>query len=153
MRWHGDDPPQRRNHQFINARLAGRQRSGLTAAMLWNDIRDRIRERLPAILDFILFAMVITIITAVLLGLTWLYVNYGMALFLVAAVLLWLANLFAGRRASVYIEGGPLMLGSDKLTLPPPSQRALHPPGTPQIGRANQALTKHRPALPKSSPK
>jgi hypothetical protein len=119
---------------------------------LWNEIRDHIRERLPAIVDFLLFAMVITITTATLLGLTWLYVNYGMALFLVAAVLLWLASLFAGRRAPVYFDGSsPLALGSDT-PAPPPGKQALPPSGTPQIGRSNQALTKHRPALPKRSP-
>jgi hypothetical protein len=74
-------------------------------------------------------------------------VNYGMALFLVAVVLLLLASHFAGRRAPV-----PLALGSEKLTLPPPGKQALPPSGTPQIGRSNQALTKHRPALPKRKP-
>jgi hypothetical protein len=56
--------------------------------MLWNEIRDEIRARLPAIVDFALYATFITTTTAVLLGLTWLYVNYGMALFVVATVLL-----------------------------------------------------------------
>jgi hypothetical protein len=122
--------------------------------MLWNEIRDHIRERLPAIVDFIIFSVVITIITAVLLGLTWLYVNYGLALSLVAAVLLWLASLFAAHRAPVYFDGGsPLALGSDRPSLSPPGKQALPPLGTPQIGRSNQALTKPRPALPKRSPK
>jgi hypothetical protein len=121
---------------------------------LWNEIRDHIRERLPAIVDFLLFAMVITTTAAVLLGLTWLYVNYGLALFVVAVVLLLLASNFAGRRAPGYFDGGsPLALGGDKPALPPPGQQALPPSGTPQIGRSNQALTKHRPALPKRSPK
>jgi hypothetical protein len=41
--------------------------------MFWNEIPDHIRERLPAIVDFILFGMALTIIAVVLLGLTWLY--------------------------------------------------------------------------------
>jgi hypothetical protein len=58
--------------------------------------------------------MFITITTAVLLGLTWLYVNYGMALFLVALVLIWIASGFAGRGTPVYFdEGSSLALGSD----------------------------------------
>jgi hypothetical protein len=120
--------------------------------MLWNEIRDHIRERLPAIVDFILFAMVITITVAILLGLTWLYINYGLALFVVAAVLLWLASGFTWRRAPVYCEANTLAPGSDKPALPPPGKQALQSPGAPQIGRSNQALTKHRPALPKRSP-
>jgi hypothetical protein len=110
--------------------------------MLWNEIRDHIRERLPAIIDFALFAMVITTITAVLLGLTWLYVNYGPALFLVAIVLIWIASGFAGPRAPTYLDDP----GSSRST-------ALPPPGAPQIGRSNQTLTKHRPALPDRSHK
>jgi hypothetical protein len=50
-------------------------------------------------------------------------------------------------------EGGPLVLGGNKPTLPPPlGKQALPPSGTPQIARSNQALTKLRPALPKRSP-
>jgi hypothetical protein len=79
--------------------------------------------------------VVITIITAVLLGLTWLYVNYGMALFLVAAVLIWLAGLSAKRRTDCAF-----------------SSDALPPPGAPRIGRSSRALTT-RPALPDRSRK
>jgi hypothetical protein len=121
--------------------------------MLWNEIRDHIRERLPAILDFILFAMFITTAATILLGLTWLYVNYGLALFVVAVVLLLLASNFAGRRAPVYFDGSSsLALGDDRTALPPPGRQAPPPPSARQIARSNQALTKHRPALPKRSP-
>jgi hypothetical protein len=100
--------------------------------MLWNEIRNHVLERLPAIVDFFLFAMVITTVTAVLLALTWLYVNCGMALFLLAAVLLWLASLFAAHRAPVHFDGGsPLALGIDNPAQSPPGKQALAPPGCP----------------------
>jgi hypothetical protein len=120
--------------------------------MFWNEIRDHIRERLPAIVDFILFGMALTMIASVLLGLAWLYVEYGGALFGVAVVLVCLLGLLSGRRAPVYSDNGePFILGGD--SQPPPGKQALPSSSTPQIGRSNQALTKHRPALPKRSPK
>jgi hypothetical protein len=36
--------------------------------------------------------------------------------------------------------------------LPPPGKQALPPQGARQIALSNQALAKHRPALPKRSP-
>jgi hypothetical protein len=36
---------------------------------MWNEIRDEIRERLPAIVDFVFFAATMTATAAVLLGL------------------------------------------------------------------------------------
>jgi hypothetical protein len=107
--------------------------------MLWNEIRDHIRERLPAIVDFVLYAMFITITAATLLGLTWIYINCGPALFVVALVLIWLAGLSAGRRTSVR-----LALGSDKPALPPPGQHTLHPPGTPRVGGPRQRVLPDR---------
>jgi hypothetical protein len=72
--------------------LTPRTTAAKLAGMLCNEIRDHVRERLPAIVDFFLFTMAITIITAVLLGLTWLYVNCGVALFVVAIVVLAIAH-------------------------------------------------------------
>jgi hypothetical protein len=63
-------------------RLVPAGAAGITNTMFWNEIRNHIRERLPAIVDFILFGMALTMIALVLLGLLWLYVEYGMALFL-----------------------------------------------------------------------
>ena len=121
----------------------------MTSAMFWNQIRDHIRERLPAIVDFVLFAMALTVIALVLLGLSWLYVEYGGALFGVAVALVCLLSLLSGLRAPVYSDDGKVFrLGGD-LQLPPPGKQALPPPGKSQIGGSNQALTKHRPALPK----
>jgi hypothetical protein len=120
--------------------------------MFWNEIRHHIRERLPAIVDFVLFAMALTVIAVVLLGLSWLYVEYGGALFGVAVALFCLLGLLSGLRAPVYSDHGKVFrLGGDP-KLPPPGKQALPPPGKSQIGRSNQALTKHRPALPKRSP-
>jgi len=55
-----------------------------------------------------------------------------------------------GRRP-FYFDGGQLGPGGDP-ALPPPGKQALPPQGARQIARSNQALTKHRPALPKRSP-
>jgi hypothetical protein len=121
--------------------------------MFWNEIRGHIRERLPAIVDFILFGMALTIIAVVLLGLAWLYVEYGMVIFWVGVVSVCAIGLLSGRRAPVYMAEHDFRLWDDKPSLPPPGKRVLPSPGTPQIGRSNQALTKHRPASPKRSPK
>jgi hypothetical protein len=112
--------------------------------MFWNEIRDHIRERLPAVVDFILFGMALTMIAVVLLGLSWLYVEYGGALFGVAIALVCILGLWRERRAPIYFdEGGPLVLGGDKPALPPPGKKALSAPAVPQVARSSQ-----RPALP-----
>jgi hypothetical protein len=122
---------------FRRAGLCEAAATGITSSMFWNEIRDHIRERLPAIIDFILFGAALTMIAAVLLGLAWLYVEYGTALFWLGVVSVCLAGLLSGRRAPVYFDdgGGPSVLGGD-------NQPRLPPPGTPQIGRSQ------RPALP-----
>jgi hypothetical protein len=104
--------------------------------MIWNEIRNHLRERLPAIVDFILYIAAMTMIAAVLLGLSWLYVEYGMALFLVGAGLICLVGLLGERRRPVYFEGEPLRLGGNTPVLPPPGEQALPARGPRQIGRA-----------------
>jgi hypothetical protein len=113
--------------------------------MFWNEIRNHIRERLPAIVDFILFGMALTMIAVVLLGLSWLYVEYGMALFWLGVVSVCGIGLLSGRRAPVYLAEDDSRLWDDKPSLPPPGKQALPLPGTPQIGRASSALTPSRP--------
>jgi hypothetical protein len=116
--------------------------TGITSTMFWNEIRDHIRERLPAIVDFILFGMALTIIAVVLLGLTWLYVEYGMAALLARGrVTLRHRPLVWAPRA--YLAEDDSRLWDDKPSLPPPGKR-VPPPGTPQIGRASRALTPSR---------
>jgi hypothetical protein len=113
--------------------------------MFWNEIRNHIRERLPAIVDFILFGMALTMIAVVLLGLSSLYVEYGMALFWLGVVSVCGIGLLSGRRAPVYLAEDDSRLWDDKPSLPPPGKQALPLPGTPQIGRASSALTPSRP--------
>ena len=138
---------------FRRAGLREAGAAGITNTMFWNEIRNHIRERLPAIVDFILFGMATTMIAVVLLGLSWLYVEYGMVIFWVGVVSVCLLGLLSGRRAPVYLAEDDFRLWDDKPSLPPPGKQALPPPGTQQIGRSNQALTKHRPALQKRGPK
>jgi hypothetical protein len=101
--------------------------------MFWNGIPNHIRERLPAIVDFILFCMALTMIAAVLLGLTWLYVEYGMALLWLAVGLLFVLHLALQRRGAGHYDPGGSFSGSGPV-LPAPRSR--------QIGKSQ------RPALP-----
>jgi hypothetical protein len=112
--------------------------------MFWNEIRNHLRERLPAIIDFILFVAAMAMIATVLLGLVWLYVDYGMFLFCVGAGVIIICAILNERRRPVYMgsEGWPDVFGDGQPSLPPPGKPALPPPATPQIGRSR------RPALP-----
>jgi hypothetical protein len=123
-----------------------------TRGMIWNEIRTQFLERLPKIIDFVLFGMVMTALAAVLLGLAWLYVQYGMALFVVGVALVFLPGLLSERRRPIHFEGGPIVLSGDP-ALPPPGKRSLPAPGLGQLGRSSTALTKHRPTLPERGPK
>jgi hypothetical protein len=49
---------------------------------MWNDISDHLRARLPAIIDLALYMVFVTLVAGVLLGLSWLYIEHGMVLFL-----------------------------------------------------------------------
>jgi hypothetical protein len=103
---------------------------------MWNEIRNEIIKRIPTIVDFILYAMAMTTIAAVLLGLVAVYVEYGMAVFAVAGGAFCLLGIWSERRAPVYFNdgGGFKPPGSE-------SQQALPPPAKqPQIGRASRAL-------------
>jgi hypothetical protein len=148
----GRDEHANRHVDLWRAGLCQAGVAGITNTMFWNEIRNHIRERLPAIVDFILFGMALTMIAVVLLGLSWLYVEYGMVIFLVGVVSVCFLGLLSGRRAPVYLAEDDFRLWDDKPMLPSPGKQALPPPGPPQIGRSNQALTKHRPALPKRGP-
>jgi hypothetical protein len=64
---------------------------------------------------------------------------------------IWLLNRTGGGYVG-YAEEMLVLMGDSGPSLPPPGKQALPPPSTPQIGRSNQALTKHRPALPKRGP-
>jgi hypothetical protein len=75
---------------------------------------------------------------------------FGLAAMAAVVFLLFLCALRMEGSAAVY--RGDDWLGSEP-RLPPPGKQALPPPGARQIARSNQALTKHRPALPKRSPK
>jgi hypothetical protein len=112
--------------------------------MLWNVIRNHLRERLPTIIDFILFVAAMAMIATVLLGLVWLYVEYGMFLFLMGAGVIIICAILNERRRPVYTGNGgwPEPFGDNQPSLPPPGKRALPPPAAPPIGRSR------RPALP-----
>jgi hypothetical protein len=116
--------------------------------MFWNEIRNHIRERLPAIVDFILFGMALTMIAVVLLGLSWLYVEYGMALFWLGVVSVCGIGLLSGRRAPVYLAEDDSRLWDDKATLLPPGRQALPPPAAPQIGRSRRPVAAASAARP-----
>ena len=106
---------------FRRAGLCQAGPAGITNTMFWNEIRNHIRERLPAIVDFILF---------------------GMALFWLGVVSVCGIGLLSGRRAPVYLAEDDSRLWDDKATLLPPGRQALPPAAAPQIGRSR------RPALP-----
>jgi hypothetical protein len=100
------------------------------------------------------YTWVYTATAAVLLGLVAIYDAFGLPAMCGMIFLLFILYLRLQRRAPLYFEGEMLQLGGDlPPSLPPPGAQALPPPGRQaQIGGANQALTKHRPALPKRSP-
>jgi hypothetical protein len=108
--------------------------------MIWNEIRNHLRERLPTIIDFILFVAAMAMIATVLLGLVWLYVEYGMFLFWVGVVAVCLAAILNERRRPIYTASGgwPELFGDSQPSLPPPGNQALPPPAAPQIGRSRR---------------
>jgi hypothetical protein len=112
--------------------------------MIWNEIRNHLRDRLPAILDFALYIAAMTMIATVLLGLTWLYVEHGMFVFCVGAGVIIICAILNERRRPLYTDGGglPEIFGGSQPSLPPAGKGALPAPGARQIGRAQ------RPALP-----
>jgi hypothetical protein len=112
--------------------------------MFWNTIRNHIHYRLPSIIDFVLFVAALTIITALLLGLVALYVEYGMFVFWLGVGAICLAAILSERRRHLYTSSGgpPERFGDSRPSLPPPGKRALPPPAAPQISQAR------RPALP-----
>jgi hypothetical protein len=91
----------------------------------------------------------------VLGGLIAVYENFGMAAFWGAVLLIVLMCLRMQRHTPVYFGDGEIFrLGGGTPALPPPGKPALPAPGAPQIGRSSTALTsRHRPTLPKRSPK
>jgi hypothetical protein len=140
---------------FIRRRrhLVSGRRQEDNQGMIWNEVRDHIRERLPAIVDFVLFAAAMTMVATVLLGLTWLYIEYGMFVFWAGVGIIVICAILNERRRPVYFgDGGdPFVLGGDKPSLPPPGKRALPAPSTPRISRSNPAITStQRRALPGS---
>jgi hypothetical protein len=62
-------------------------------------------------------------------GLVALYVLFGLPAMWLGVVAIYLLYLWLARRAPVYFEDAPFMLGSDKPTLPPPGKQALPPQG------------------------
>jgi hypothetical protein len=116
----------------------------ITIGMIWNEIRDHLRERLPAIIDLVLYIVFMAMVMAVLLGVVWLYVEYGMFLFLVGVGIIIICGILNERRGTVYTgsEGWPGVFGDGQPSLPPPGKNALPGPGPAQIGRSQ------RPALP-----
>jgi hypothetical protein len=109
--------------------------------MFWNEIRNHLRERLPAIIDFVLYIAAMTMVATVLLGLVWLYVEYGMVLFLMGTGVVIICAILNERRRPIYFGDGSefsLDLGGNTPKLPPPGQQALPPPGTRQIGQAQR---------------
>jgi hypothetical protein len=121
--------------------------------MLWNAIRNHIHARLPAIIDFLLFAAAMTMVAAVLLGLVALYVEYGMFLFWVGVGFIIICAILSERRRQLYTSSGspPERFGDSRPSLPPPGKRALPAPSTPRISRSNPAITStQRRALPGS---
>jgi hypothetical protein len=126
--------------------LAPGRCGGDNGTMFWNEIRDHIRERLPAIVDFVLFGMAMTMIAVVLLGLSWLYVEYGMALFWLGVAFVCGIGLLSVRRTPVYFGEADDWQPTGKPSLPPL--------GTKQIGTSKPAITsKQRPSLPEPRPK
>jgi hypothetical protein len=103
------------------------------------------------LLRAVFWGWVTIITTAALLGLIAIRNMFGLEWLWVAVIIIILLCARLTRYAPLYVQG-PLALGSDGSALSPPAKQALPPSGTPQIGRSNQALTKHRPALPKRSP-
>jgi hypothetical protein len=102
------------------------------------------------------FWLYVTIfITAALLGLVAVYNIFGLPLMYAVVFILFLLCLRLEPRTPSHFEGEPLVLGGDRPpSPPPPAQPASPAPGTPRLGRSSMAVTtKHRPALPKSSPK
>jgi hypothetical protein len=116
----------------------------ITVDRIWNDIRDHLRKRLPAIIDFLLYIVFMATVAAVLLGLTWLYVEYGMLLFCMGTGAVIFCAILNERRRPLYMGSGgwPEPFGDNQPSLPPPGKNALPPPAAPQIGRSR------RPALP-----
>jgi hypothetical protein len=112
--------------------------------MIWNEIRNHLRERLPAIIDFLLYTAAMAMVAAVLLGLTWLYVEYGMFVFWAGVGIIIICAILNERRRPIYTASGgwPELFGDSQPSLPPPGKRALPAPAAPQIGRSR------RPALP-----
>jgi hypothetical protein len=122
---------------FRRAGLCQAGAAAITNTMFWNEIRNHIRERLPAIVDFILFGMALTMIAVVLLGLSWLYVEYGMALFWLGVMLVCAIGLLSGRRAPVYPAEDDSRLWDHKPSLPPPGKRRCrHPAHLRSVGQA-----------------
>jgi hypothetical protein len=94
-----------------------------------------------------------TTIAATLLGLVAVYQKFGLAALWIAVGLLYLLYLGMQRRSSGYLDACDAF-GNGPPRLPPPGKQRLPRPDARQIiGRSNQALTKHRPASPKRSPK
>jgi hypothetical protein len=103
-------------------------------------------------LDLIILASAGFTIGAALLGLLALYNALGMASLWLAVGALYLVYLgLMQSRGEAYFDPGGAFGGGGPM-LPPRGKQALPAPGPRQIGRSNQALTKHRPALPKRSP-
>jgi hypothetical protein len=96
---------------------------------MWNEIRNHLRERLPAIINFLLYIAAMAMVAAVLLGLVALYVEYGMAVFWMGVVVICLAAILNERRRPMYTgsEGLPELFGGSHPSLPPPGKQARRP--------------------------
>jgi hypothetical protein len=75
---------------------------------MWNDIRDQFRERLPAIIDLAMYMVFVTTVAGVLLGLSWLYIEHGMVLFLMGFGAIIVCAILNERRGMPHTgSGGP----------------------------------------------
>jgi hypothetical protein len=84
-----------------------------------------------------MYIVFVAIVAGVLLGLTWLYVEHGMTLFLMGTGAVIFCAILNERRGVVYTgsEGWPGAFGSDQpiIISPPPGKNALARPGAAQI--------------------